>query len=93
MIFMQFEVICPDDACPQFEKIKTVSGRIQIFQHARKKSTKRIIEILNQFDLINDFSYFTRLTLVNMFTDCCYARTATKLLEKLRQKNEMRMKE
>lgn len=72
--------ICIEPECPKFNQRESVLGRKPIFNHIQKKSDERIIKVLKRYDIINDFSVLTRLTLVNVLVDCCYAGTATRLL-------------
>ncbi len=84
-------VICIDPDCSKFNQREFVSGRSPIFNHCQKKSSERIIKILKKYDILNDCTIFTRLSLVNILVDCCYSVTAVKLLKKLEHEKEVSM--
>lgn len=76
-------VICIDHDCPKFNQKESVLGRIPIVNHIQKKSDDQIIKILKLYGVIDDHHGLTRHTLVNILADCCYSKTATRLIKKL----------
>lgn len=76
----EITVIDIDPNCPKFMKREIVQSRRVIFDHNKKKSRQRIINILKKHEIVLDFSILKDITLVNILTDCCYANNARKLL-------------
>ena len=76
-----FFIRCLDSQCHLHDS-KTLSSRDSFFRsHVVKKSTSRIIEILNEFDLVTFPNLLGRYTLANIFTDFCREPIASSIIE------------
>jgi len=71
---------CLDKYCPQ-HKIVTMSERKHFVYHVLKKSTPKIIDILEDYGLIKYPEQLQRYTLVNLLVDLSTEPVASKIIE------------
>jgi len=71
---------CLDRDCPQ-NKIVTTSERKYFVYHVLKKSTRKIIDVLEDYGLIKHPEELQRYTLVNLFVDYSTEPVASKIIE------------
>ena len=80
---------CLDKDCPQ-HKIVTTSERKFFVYHVLKKSTLKIIDILEGYELIKHPEELQRYTLVNLFVDFSTEPVASKIIENKNAKWELK---
>jgi len=80
---------CLDKDCPQ-HKIVTMSERKHFVYHVLKKSTLKIIDILESYGLIKYPEQLQRYTLVNLLVDFSTEPVASEIIENKNAKWELK---